>query len=112
MTVADSNLRALLNSLTPADRKLLESALREGGQLSADVRAILRWLRRRLKRRARAGKRDRGCLQMLTNQAVLKLPKTTNSGREDGELSEIRHGKKGEPRCRKSAKSVYILIER
>jgi hypothetical protein len=54
MTLSDNNLTELLNRLSPRDRKSIADALHEGGQLSADVRAILRWLRRRLKRRARA----------------------------------------------------------
>jgi len=59
MNLTDSNLTELLNGLSSRDRKIIADALREGGQLTQDVRAILRWLRRRLKRRARAGRRIR-----------------------------------------------------
>jgi ubiquinone biosynthesis protein UbiJ len=57
MNLTDTNLAELLNRLSPRDRRLLSDALGEGGQLTQDVRAILRWLRRRLKRRARSKRR-------------------------------------------------------
>jgi hypothetical protein len=57
MNLSDNNLIALLNQLSPRDRRLLSDALREGGQLTKDVRAILRWLRRRLKSKARSRRR-------------------------------------------------------
>jgi hypothetical protein len=57
MTLSDNNLTELLNQLSPRDRRLLSDALHEGGQFTQDVRAILRWLRRRLKRRARSKRR-------------------------------------------------------
>jgi len=57
MTVADNNLAALIAALTPAERRIVEESLREGARMPDEARAILRWLRRRLKRRVRAGKR-------------------------------------------------------
>jgi len=57
MNLADTNLAELLNRLSPRERRLLSDALGEAGQLSADVREILRWLKRRLKRRAQSKRR-------------------------------------------------------
>jgi hypothetical protein len=57
MTITDNDLSELLNRLSPRDRRLISDALRGGGQLTKDVRAILRWLRRRLKSKARGRRR-------------------------------------------------------
>jgi hypothetical protein len=53
----DENLSELLRQLTPRERKIIADALKEGSTLTQDVREILRWLRRRLKRRARSKRR-------------------------------------------------------
>ena len=55
--MTDTNLIELLNQLSPRDRRLLSDALREGARLEPDAKAIVRWLRRRLKRRARSKRR-------------------------------------------------------
>jgi hypothetical protein len=57
MNLTDTGLAELLNQLSPRDRKTIADGLKEGSTLGPDAKAILRWLRRRLKRRARAGKR-------------------------------------------------------
>jgi hypothetical protein len=54
MTLSDNSLAELLNQLSPRDRKTVADGLKEGSTLGPDAKAILRWLRRRLKRRARS----------------------------------------------------------
>jgi hypothetical protein len=54
--ITDSTLRELLASLSPADKAILYEAIREGAEWKTDAKDILRWLRRKLKRRVRARK--------------------------------------------------------
>jgi hypothetical protein len=56
---ANSALASALQALTPAERDIVTAAIIEGAALPEDAKAILRWLKRKLKRGARAGKRRR-----------------------------------------------------
>ena len=55
MPLVDANLSELLKRLTPAKRRALESAIK--GERTHEAGVILRWIKRRLKRRVRAGKK-------------------------------------------------------
>lgn len=57
LKLADDNLRELMLTLTPAQQRAVAESLKEGAAIGKDVRAILRWLRRRLKRKARSKRR-------------------------------------------------------
>lgn len=59
MKLIDQNLRAVVAALSPAERRSLEEALREAKTWPDEARAVLRWLRRKLKRKARAAKKAR-----------------------------------------------------
>ncbi len=62
MNLTDRTLQEALATLTPAERRAVSESLKEGAAMPEDVRAILRWLRRRLKRKARS-KRNGGNFQ-------------------------------------------------
>jgi len=55
MILTDNNLAALFAALDPRERKVIEAHI--SGKESDEAMAILRRLRRRLKRKARRGKR-------------------------------------------------------
>ena len=55
--MTDTNLAEFLNQLSQRDREIIADALRESARLGPDAKAIFRWLKRRLKRRARSKKR-------------------------------------------------------
>jgi hypothetical protein len=57
MTITDTTLIEAMNTLNEAERQSVEQALK--GQRTDEAAVILRWLRRRLKRVARAKKRRR-----------------------------------------------------
>lgn len=52
MVIADSNLASILASLRPSDRQVVEAHIK--GKRSDDAAVILRWIRRKLKRRVRS----------------------------------------------------------
>jgi len=57
MTIPDATLNRLLASLAPSERAVVEEHL--AGRRSDEAQVILRWLRKKLKGKARRGKRRR-----------------------------------------------------
>jgi hypothetical protein len=53
--ITNADLSALLGTLTPARRQTIEELLK--GKRSDESAAVLRWIRRRLKRRVRGKKK-------------------------------------------------------
>jgi len=57
MTLSDTNLAALVARLKPSERQAVEEAVK--GKATDESAVILRWLRKKLKGKARRGKKRR-----------------------------------------------------
>ena len=68
MNITDSTLNELLKALSPRERDIISESTRQCREWPDDAKAILRWLKRRLKRRTRAGKRAVGSARSAGDQ--------------------------------------------